>query len=152
MTNNNELKEWPTIIRVGTLDAFLTEVAPGAVVRLIQTHHQNEAFRTLFLHVQALTASGEVAWLCEAHQIMYWNGDGPAGAQDRQIADGMAALQTQLRDFLLANGFVVRDETEFGLPEAVKPLRGRIGRWVKGQDGSLTVTPDVPVATTRPAA
>jgi hypothetical protein len=151
MTTNNDLKEHSTIIRVGTLEAFLIEVPPGAVVRLIQTHHQNEAFRTLFLHVQALTAGGEVAWLCEAHQIMYWNGDGPAGAHDRQIADGMAALQTQLRGVLLANGFLVRDETEFGLPESVKPLRGRIGRWVKGQDGSLTVTPDMPFTAPQPA-
>ena len=152
MTTNNELKEWPTIIRVGTMDAFLTEIIPGAVVRLIQTHHQNEVFRTLFLHVQALTATSEVAWLCEAHQIMYWNGDGPAGAQDRQIADGMMALQSKLRDYLIANAFVVRDETEFGLPESVKPLRGRIGRWVKGQDSSLTVTLDVVVALPVPSA
>ena len=152
MSTNGDPTLRRPIIRTGTLAAFLTEVAPGTMVRLIQTHHQNEAFRTLFLHVQALTAAREVVWLCEAHQIMCWNGDGPAGAQDRQIADGMAALQAQLRDYLVASGFVVRDETEYGLPESVKPLRGRIGRWVKGRDGSLTVTLDLPSTAPNPAA
>ena len=143
MSTNRDLDLcWP-IIRAGTLAAFLAELAPGSTVRLIQTHHQTEAFRTLFLHAQALTAAREVAWLCEAHQIMYWNGDGPAGAQDRQIADGMEASQLQLRAHLLASGFAVRDDTEFGLPESVKPLHGRIGRWMKGRDGVLTVTLDL---------
>ncbi|MCC6189018.1 MAG: hypothetical protein IT318_08280 [Anaerolineales bacterium] len=144
MSQDNGHNHARVIIRAGTLAAFLAELPPGATVRLIQTHHQNEAFRTLFLHAQALTASSAVAWLCEAHQIMYWNGDGPAGAQDRQIADGMVTLQTHLRDFLLTKGFVVRDETEFGLPETVKPLRGQIGRWTKRPDGTLAVTLDVP--------
>ena len=135
------------IIRTGSLTGFLAELMPGTVVRLIQTHHKNEPWRTLYLHAQALTAAGAVAWLCEAHQIMYWNDSGPAGAQDRHMTASMTILHGQLRDFLLASGFVVRDETEFGLPESVKPLRGRIGRWVKGQDGSLTVTLDLSTAT-----
>ena len=144
MTADNHRQMPRTIVRAGTLAAFLGEVPAGATVRLIQTNHQNEAFRTLFLHAQALTAAGEVASLCEAHQIMCWQDSGPAGAQDRQIADGMTALHAQLRVYLLAQGFTVRDDTDFGLPESVKPIRARIGIWSKEQDGTLTVTLDVP--------
>jgi hypothetical protein len=144
MSQDNGHKPHRAIVRAGTLAAFLAELSPGATVRLIQTHHQKEAFRTLFLHVQALTAAGEVAWLCEAHQIMCWQEGEPAGAQDRQIADGMAALHTQLRNYLIAQGYPVRDDTDFGLPEAVKPICARIGAWTKGQDGTLVVTLDVP--------
>jgi len=146
MSTDTDAKLPCAIIRTGSLTAFLAEVTPGMVVRLIQTHHKNEPWRTLYLHAQALTAAGAVAWLCEAHRSMYWNDSGPAGAQDRQVAAGMTALQGQLRDYLLASGFAVRDETEFGLPESVKPLRGRIGRWVKGPAGSLTVTLDLSTA------
>jgi hypothetical protein len=132
------------IVRAGTLAAFLAELPPGATARLVQTYHHNEAFRTLFLHAQALNASGEVVWLCEAHQIMCWQQGVPAGAQDRQIAEGMAELHAQLREHLLALGCTVRDESDFGLPEPVKPMRGRIGRWAKDMDGTLSVTLDLP--------
>jgi hypothetical protein len=142
MTTDNHHRR--TTIRAGTLAAFLAELPAGATVRLIQTHQQNEAFRTLFLHVQALTASGAVAWLCEAHQIMCWQHGEPAGSKDQQIADGMTALQAQLRVYLLAQGFTVRDDTDFGLPESVKPIRARIGAWTEGQDGTLAVTLDLP--------
>lgn len=144
MSQDNGHKAQPVIVRAGTLAAFLAELPPGATVRLMQTYHQNEAFRTLFLHAQALTAAGEVAWLCEARQIMCWQEGGPAGAQDRQIADGMAALHAQLREYLVAQGYTVRDDTDFGLPETMKPIRARIGAWTKGQDGTLAVTLDVP--------
>jgi hypothetical protein len=145
MSQDNGHDPQRAIVRAGTLAAFLAEVQPGATVRLIQTHYQKEGFRTLFLHAQALTSDGAVAWLCEAHQVMCWQDGGSAGAQDRQIAEGIAALQAQLREHLQALGYVVRDDTDFGLPESVKPIRARIGRWTKGQDGNLAVTLDVPI-------
>lgn len=152
MSQDNGHMTHRAIVRAGTLAAFLAELPPGATVRLIQTHHQKEAFRTLFLHAQALTAAGEVAWLCEAHQIMCWQDGEPAGTPDRQIANGLTALHTQLREYLLAQGYAVRDDTDFGLPETVKPIRARIGRWVKGPDGNLTVTLDIPVPVSSPSA
>jgi hypothetical protein len=143
MSTNPDRRLYGRIIRTGSLTAFLAEVAPGAVVRLVQNHLKHEPWRTLYLHAQALTATGELVWLCEAHQIMYWSDSGPAGPQDRQVAAGMAVLQKLLRDHLLAAGFQVRDDTEYGLPEWVKPLRGNIGRWVQGPDGSLSVNLDL---------
>jgi hypothetical protein len=134
------------IVRVGTLAAFLAEAPTGAIVRLMQTHRQHECFRMLFLHVQALTAMTEVVWLCETHEIMCWQDGGPAGGQDRQLADGMQQLHDDLQAHLARLGFKVRDGTDFGLPDAVKPVSGHIGCWSRNADGALVTKLDTPDA------
>lgn len=143
MTNSPDDNRHPIIVRAGTLAAFLAEVPPGTMIRVMQTHRQHECFRTLFLHAQAVTASGEVAWLCEAHEVMYWQDGEPAGRQDRQIAEGMSRLHKELIARFIALGYLVQDETDYGLPGAVEPINARIGRWNKNTDGELTVTLDI---------
>ena len=125
-------------VRVGTLAAFLAEVPPAATIRLMQTYRQHECFRTISLHLQALTTSSEVAWLCEAHQIMCWHAErgGPASGQDRQVSDGMQRLHGLLREHLASLGFTVRDGSDFGLPETVKPISGHIGHWTRDSERS----------------
>jgi hypothetical protein len=144
MTANTDAIKPGIAVRVGTLAAFLAEVPPAATIRLMQTHRRNECFRTIFLHLQALTADGEVAWLCEAHQIMCWHAERgePAGGPDRQVSDGMQRLHGLLRQHLAGLGFTVRDGSDFGLPDTVKPISGHIGYWTRDDQGVLTVTLD----------
>ena len=64
-------------VRVGTLAAFLAELPPAATIRLMQTYRQHECFRTISLHLQALTTSGEVRLVVR-------------GASDHVLAGGRA--------------------------------------------------------------
>ena len=142
MSPNNAGIKPGIAVRVGTLAAFLAEVPLAATIRLMQTYRQRECFRTISLHLQALTAAGEVAWLCEAHQIMCWQEGEPASGQDRQVSDGMQRLHGLLREHLTGLGFTVRDGSDFGLPETVKPISGHIGHWTRDSEGALDVTLD----------
>ena len=142
MSQNTDTSTPGIAVQVGTLAAFLAEVPTGATIRLIQTHRQHECFRTIFLHVQALTAAGELAWLCEMHQIMCWQDGEPAAGQDRQVADGMQRLHDLLREHLSSLNFTIRDGSDFGLPEAVKPISGHIEQWTRDGDGALEVKLD----------
>jgi hypothetical protein len=81
---------------------------------------------------------------------MCWQDGEPAGRQDRQIAEGMSQLRSELIAHFTALGYVVHDETDFGLPEAKKRVNARVGWWTKPADGDLTVTLDTgPAAAAR---
>src|SRR5947207_316221 len=116
------------VIRVGTLKTFLSEVPPGAVVRISRNvvEYAGSPIHRVELNAQALNADGHIVWLNEHHEMMWWPGEGPADQQGQQVWAGLLTLQDLLIKFLTGEGFEVREDTSFGIPSLVKPLNGHI--------------------------
>jgi hypothetical protein len=150
------MKEYPHVLQVNSLAEFQVEIPlpsrlPGSpveprapVVRLNLTEmfwHKSGGIpqKLVGLDLQGVNDRGEIVWLHYGQQVL-WIPSGPLSGRDASIYEGMSTMRDLVRAYLVGLGYQVRGG-RYGIPDAIKPLRGcfECARWEKDGDEVYTV-------------
>lgn len=131
------------IVRVGNLAEFTAEVTEGPI-RLSRSERWTKntiPTKSLELHLQGHNDLGELVWLMESHDVI-WLNDGPETPRDLSICEAMDNLSHMIREHLANQGYEVRPGM-YGIPDAIKPLRGHfeIVKWQKHTNETWIIVP-----------
>jgi hypothetical protein len=143
------MKDYPRVVQVGSLADFQKEVPIGteipfgddlpAIVRLnlneMNAPTQGIPRKLVALDLQGVNDQDEIVWL-HYSQHVYWAQNGPAFGRDASIYEGLKTMHGLVEDHLTRLGYEVRDG-RYGIPDAIKPLRGQFEcvRWIKDDEG-----------------
>jgi hypothetical protein len=126
------------VIRMSTLDDFISEVPEVCPLRLVLTEHRIKSHipaKRIDLHLQAISPEDHIIWLMESHDITTHIDGSPLSPRDESIYAAMKTARDLVKQHLERHGYVIKPGS-FGISKSIEPLNGHFEcvQWQRKDD------------------